>query len=272
MTRVRYFSTIFLVIMAVVASAFGLTSKLRNGSRTNPQVSEVTNRLDDELVSYLDHSTPLPVKQMNKELKTSLHTTETPETLGWSAEITVYGAATGQVYLATYEDYFWAGTLISTVRVLQRVDDHWQVVGRMEDTPIATTTQSEHRTALRQALKDQKAFARKDQQPDVSWQNAQAAAAQPLQMNNVSINSRSIQLLDSGGVQFVSLHSPRSAVGEPTVIEWLWTTTRGLGAVSWIWGDQWKYDKEAKASVAKWQSLDATKNGKTAKQEDFLPD
>jgi len=230
---------------------------------------ELWSILDEQVVLYLDRNDLSSVDKINGELGALLHTTPTVDEGGWSVRIELYSSGIPNLYLAKYGNWFRPGNFISTLRVLHRVDSHWQVVGRMEETALAKTLEPQHREELKQLVKEREPLL---DAPNIWVDRAIGVAGKSIQMNGMSISTRSIQPLSSGGIRFASIHTTLG-VGNITVhtlIEWEWTPTKGLEAVAWVWGDQWTYDEQAKDEVARWESLDPNKKGIPVKLKDFL--
>jgi len=233
---------------------------------------DVWNILDDSLTTLLNQSASHSLTELNSELEQTLQTTTTPERFGWSAEIRLSATPITDLYLATYQNFYTANDVVSTLRVMKKGIDGWQVVGKMEEEPLITDVEPKHRSELKQFVKAQEralSFHR-DASSYLALQSARATVHYPIAQDNIVISSGSIKLLNRGGLDFVSLHFPRSTQGsEPTAIEWQWSATGGLDATAWVWGDQWMYDSTSDRTTAKWQSVDRNKNGTKVVLEDL---
>jgi hypothetical protein len=247
----------------------GLSDEELNQREMAGLANKVWRVLDDRLVSYLDIAGSISVEELNQRLEALLETTTTPDKLGWSAGVELHGVVIPGVYLATYEDYYWTGNLISTLRVVEKVGDHWQLAGQMEQSPVVTELEPRHRAQLQQGLKEKNLLLRTDRAASAQVQNGAAAALHPIGTDNISISEQTIQAID-GGLEFVSIHSSRSTISEPTAIRWVWNPSRGLTAASWIWGDQWEYDRASQKTMARWQNADKSKEGKMVEQGNLM--
>ncbi|MEM4413725.1 MAG: hypothetical protein QXD59_05565 [Candidatus Caldarchaeum sp.] len=231
--------------------------------------SELWSILDGQVVFTLDRYDRLPVAEINKALEVLLRTTPTLEEGGWSARIELYSAGTPNSLLAKYENWFQLGNLVSTLRVLKKVHGHWQVIGRMEDTALVTNQWPQHREELTRLLKERDPI-NVEGYPDTWWQKAQVIASVPIHMNGLDISIGSIQQLETGSIRFISVHIVARRIATYTLIQWEWTSSRGLEAVAWVWGDEWTYDEKIKSDVATWHSLDKSKNGKPVRLQDYV--
>lgn len=241
-------------------------------TESEAEILELARRLwlilDEQLVSYLEQFDRLPVEEINKALRELFRIAPTVEEGGWSARIELCSVNVPDLYLATYTNWFWLGNHVSTLRVLQKSGGHWQVVGRMEETALARTLEPRYRETLKRLVKEKESLL---DGPNIWMDRALGVTGKSIQMNGVSISTRSIQRFQSGELRFATIHSTLG-VGQITVetlIEWEWKPGKGLEAIAWVWGDEWTYDEKIKSDVAKWHSLDKSKNGKPVRLQDY---
>jgi hypothetical protein len=169
---------------------------------------ELWSILDEALISYLDGNDRFTVQDLNKRLEKLLPSTEKIDQTHSSTRIELYSVGTSGLYVAEYTNMFWLGTLVSTLRVLQKVGGHWQIVGRMEETSFAKILWPQYGEKLEQSL-NEKELIRPDGTVDTWWERAQVTAAWPIQMTPLRINAGSIRLVQPGGIRFVSIHIRR---------------------------------------------------------------
>ncbi len=251
--------------------------KLKKGE-TAEEILKMTKDLwlliDEHVLSSLNESAGVQIDKVNEQLdqlqSTKQSTRGAVERLGWSAHVKLYSVGNQDLLLAVYQDYYWTSSSVSTFRLLRKRSDGWQVVGRMEETDILNTLAPLHRAEVKIMLENMNPNAVSGY-PDPYYEQAEAAASQPMQMNHLLPATSTIQVLPKGGIRFTSLHMTDGRITAYTLVEWEWTSEHGLRAVSWIWGDQWKYDEGAKSNAAEWLSDDPTRKGKTVKLRDYLP-
>lgn len=196
---------------------------------------------------------------MNKDLYALLQTDRAVKNYQWSAGIELYDSKVPGLLLAVYRDFYWVVSLVSDLRVVQKVGNHWVVTGSMLDSPVISELAPKHRLEVAKIASEP--WHGKGPVP-IKQEVAGAYAWHPLEFNGVSLIASTIQPLAGGGVSFVSRHDPMNAtISEPTLIKWEWMPNKGLEAVAWIWGDQWGYDAKAKSEVAEWQTADKNKKG-----------
>jgi hypothetical protein len=238
------------------------------GSQALELVRGIWAVLDEALAPYLAKNVHSSVQEINKALEALLHITPTVDEGGWTARIELYSVGTRDLCLAQYGNWFQLGTVVSTLRVLQRIGGRWQIVGRMEDTAFVKSIEPSHQEELRQLVEAREGLL---DAPNTWVDRANSIARKSIQMSGMSISTRPIQQLRSGGLRFATIHTAlgRGNISVETLIEWEWAPARGLEAVAWVWGDEWTYDENLKTDVARWNSLDMNKNGKLVKLSDF---
>jgi hypothetical protein len=242
--------------------------KIHQEDQADRIVQRLWPLLDTTLTTYLDQNDGKPIEQMNKELFALLQEKRTVDTYHWAAEIKLYDAKVPGLVLAVYTDWPSLGDIITTLKVLRKLGEHWTVVGSMMESPVVSEWMDEAREEA-------------DKIANRPWHGkgpvpaeqiiAGVFARSALDSNGALIFTQTIRPLPGGGVTFVSRHDPyNKSMSEPTLIKWEWTPSKGLQAVGWIWGYKWGYDAKAKSEAAEWQTADKNKKGLRVKLQDLL--
>lgn len=215
--------------------------------------------LDEALVAYLDDNRERRGKDIKKSVEDLFEGTMVSDEHFWSDLIELYDVGRRDQVLAIYANFYSFSHLLSTFRVLQLVNHHWTIVGRMEDSILVKELAPEHRQEAGKSAKKESKY------PTLQ----QAIASAPIEFNGLQVSSRSIERLQPDGLRFVTFHTPRYVVSEPTLIEWEWVPANGLAVKSWVWGDEWVYDQKTKTSMATWHPFETNKKARTVKMTDY---
>lgn len=256
-----------------------LNRELKKATDSEDQIlaiaPKVWRALDELLLSYLDRHPGQDPDQVTKELDAMLGWAETGDKYGWGAHVELYSTGIPDLYLADCVDFYWANNVISTFHVVAKSADHWEVVGRMEDSSLIRSFASSHRAETKATLARRYEIYKKSPPPKgpepIQERIQRQVVAVHIEKNNLEILRYSVKPLESGGIQFVTRHTTRFAVTEPTVVDWEWTRDKGLRAMSWVWADEWTYSKDVKGNTAKWHSIDKKREGVTVREDDYLP-
>ncbi len=236
---------------------------------------KVWRALDELLVSYLDRHPGQNPDEINKSLEEILERAESMDKYGWGSNVELYPTGIPDLYLADCVDFYWANNVISTFHVIAKSAGRWGVVGRMEDSSLIRSLAPSHRAETKATLARRYETYKKSPPPKgpepIQERIQRQVVAVHIEKNNLGFLRYSIKPLESGGIQFDTLHETRFAVSEPTLVEWEWTRDKGLRAMSWVWADEWTYSEDVKGNTAKWHSVDKKREGVTVRQDDYLP-
>jgi hypothetical protein len=253
-----------------------IVHELKQASALDDQV-ELSKTLwelfDEQLPVFLDQHLQLTLKDLNKGLETLLQSESDVDDIHSKCAIELYQTGDPNLLISRYDDLIWFGNGISTIRVIQRTNNHWHMAGRMEDATLYQKTYPEHQKNLRQEQSRQFAKAGKvgmDKPPTEHEQYVGALASRPLSAMAILFEPSSIHLLPQGGVGFIAIHIAGASITVDSPVQWEWKPSKGLEAVAWIWGDQWTYDEQERSEVAEWQTADKAKKGLRVKLQDLL--